>query len=242
MLVVLLVAYVNRRAVGLSQETCQQYNQLLGFQQNVQNMNEYLESFKSYISELSPISEVEWNRSVSLCNIKKYNEKEIIHSQGEVSDSIMFLCDGLARSYLIDTEGRDFTWSVHFNAPESNIKNLFVVDYASFIKSEPSKLGFEALQNTTVVKINKEDVYSLYSSSHYWSNIGRVISEMAYYFTHHRTLSLLTQSAKERYENLVSENISFIENVPQYYVASYLGITPQSLSRLKKEVRITKCE
>ncbi len=205
-------------------------------------MNESLEQFKNYIDSLSPIPDAEWDRVSTLCSIKNYAKNEIIFAQGEISDSVMFLCDGLARSYLIDTEGRDFTWSIHYNAPESNIKNLFIVDYASFVRSEPSELTFESLEDTTVVAIKATDANSLYSDSHYWANLGRIISEAAYYSTHHRTLSLLTKSAKERYMALMSESPSFLDIVPQYYVASYLGITPQSLSRIKKEIEITKCE
>lgn len=204
-------------------------------------MPKSIDSFKSHLSNIVPIPEKEWARILGYLSTKRYKSKELIHPQGKAFDKIMFLYKGLARSYLINHEGRDFTWSIHFNDAASNIKNIFITDYASFIKSEPSALFFEALEDTEVIVINKNDINSLYSVSHYWANMGRIISESAYYFTHHRTLSLLSKSAKERYISLAKENPSFLRIVPQYYVASYLGITPQSLSRIKKELQVIIC-
>lgn len=198
--------------------------------------------FKSYLSTITHLPEDEWDKIVDYLVVKEYSDGEMIHCQGEVFDKISFLNCGLARSYLIDHEGKDFTWSLHFNDHESNIKNLFITDYASFINLEPSQLYFEALADTEVIEIKKDDIDSLYAVSHFWANIGRMISERAYHFTHHRTLSLLSKTAKQRYKALLEENSSLLKIVPQYYIASYLGITPQSLSRIKKEMNITICE
>lgn len=172
----------------------------------------------------------------------KYSAQEFIHHAGEVFEHILFLNSGIARSYFINKEGREFTWSLHYNEAESRIQNYFIVDYASFICNESSHLYFEALTDIEVVVLKRTLINELYSQSHEWANIGRKISEAAYYHTHHRSLSLLTCTAKERYLQLLEDSPSVFSIVPQFYIASYLEITAQSLSRLKKELSITICE
>lgn len=93
-----------------------------------------------------------------------------------------------------------------------------------------------------VVCIAKEEVDRLYAQSATWATIGRLIAESAYHHTHHRALSLLTQTAAERYRQLVEEHPGLLEIAPQHYVASYLGVTPQSLSRIRRQTGVTKCE
>lgn len=201
-------------------------------------MNHCLDNFKKYLSETIAVNENEWEKFANVCSIRQYKTSKIFYGQGEVFNDIMLICDGLARSYLIDNQGREFTWSFYCNDSIPDIKNLMIVDYESFIQSKPTELTFEVLREITVIVINKRDLESLYLKSHYWANVGRILSEIAYCITHQRALSLLTKSAKERYVSLINENPSFLQHVSQYYIASYLGITPQSLSRLKKEVKL----
>jgi CRP-like cAMP-binding protein len=108
------------------------------------------------------------------------------------------------------------------------------VDYASFLHNEPSSLYFETLSDIETLVLKKIDLEHLYETSHYWANFGRLISEKVYYFTHHRSLSQLTLPAKERYHRFIKENPALLSKIPQHHIAAYLGITPQSLSRLKK--------
>ena len=197
---------------------------------------QYLNSLKDYLNNFSPVKEEDWSLFTKTCRVEKYSEKQTIHNLGDVFDSVKFICDGLVRSFLIDSDGKDFTWSIHYNDTSSHMKNLFVVDYASYIESQPSDLSFETIEPTVLISIKKSELELLHNRSLYWANISSAISGMAYCATHHRTISLLTKTAKERYAQLLKDNPSFLKTVPQYYVASYLGIMPQSLSRLKKEI------
>lgn len=192
--------------------------------------------FKEYLNKFNPVSDKDWALFSDVCKIERYSKNQVIHDSGKVFKSVKFLCTGLVRSHLIDSEGKDFTWSIHYNNNNSQMKNLFVVDYASLLEQKPSDLIFESLEPTVLVSLKKTDLDRLHDQSIYWSNVARAISGMAYCATHHRTISLLTKSAKQRYNRLLLDDPSFINTVPQYYVASYLGITPQSLSRLKKEI------
>ena len=196
------------------------------------------DAFKGFLSSLADLTEDDWQRCADLLTTEKYAAGQVIQLTGAVCDRVRFLVSGLARSYLADEKGRDFTWSLHFAEPGANMKNRFVIDYASFAQSEPSRLCIEALTEVEVVSIKKADVERLFTESQFWANVGRLISDLAYHHTHHRVLSLLTQPAKARYEQLLRESPVLLSVAPQHYVASYLGITPQSLSRLRRSLAL----
>jgi CRP-like cAMP-binding protein len=147
----------------------------------------------------------------------------------------MLINSGIARSYIIKEDGKDFTWHFHFsNENSANLKNFFIVDYASFTHQEPSKMNFEALEDCEVIIIDYQVLEKLYNSDIKWQFLGRIIAQEAYYLTHHRTISLLTLTSQERLDDLVNEYPNIFEQVPHYHIASFLGISPQHLSRLRK--------
>jgi len=195
---------------------------------------------QSYLSSISLLSEDDWQLLRNELTVVNIDKNANFHSHGDLCNEIMFLTKGVARSYIIDSNGKDYTCNFHFNDQASSIKNVFVTDYASIIRKEGSKLYFESLTEIEVILIPVSKVKELYESSACWGRIGRIIAEEAYYITQQRTLSLLTMTASEQYEQLINYMPSTISHIPELYIASYLGITPQSLSRIKKSLRITK--
>ena len=107
------------------------------------------------------------------------------------------------------------------------------MDFASFSQQQPSLMTFEALEATEVYAISYEDREALFGVDKKWEHFGRKVSEEVYSVNYYRIVSMLVDSAEERYQKLLSESPELFEVVPQHYIASYLGITPQSLSRLK---------
>jgi CRP-like cAMP-binding protein len=196
------------------------------------------DAFRAFLSTLSDVSDDDWQRCADLLIPEKYEPGDVIQRTGAVCDRVRFLISGLVRSYLLDEKGKDFTWSLHFNEPGANMKNRFVIDYASFTQGEPSRLCIEALTGVEIISIKKSDVEQLFAQNLFWANVGRLISDLAYHHTHHRVLSLLTLPAKSRYEQLLNESPVLLRVAPQHYVASYLGITPQSLSRLRRTLAL----
>jgi len=193
-----------------------------------------MQKFKEFFTSKMPISEEEWQRIQEKIKIKTYEKGDVIHHIGDVFEDMMFINKGVVRSYFIDPSGRDFTWQIHFFHPHANLKNLFVVDFASFSQQQPSLMTFEALESTEVYAISYQDREALFSVDKKWEHFGRKVSEEVYSMNYYRTVSMLVDSAEDRYQKLLSESPELFEVVPQHYIASYLGITPQSLSRLKK--------
>lgn len=194
---------------------------------------------RDYLSRITDLQENEWKRVESSLTVRAYKKGAVVHHQGDALNRVLFINSGLVRSYLIDCEGREFTWSIHFNDEDSKIENLFITDFASFIRSAPSQIHFEAIEDTEVIEIKKEDLKQWYSESHCWANVGRILTESAYCFTRDRSFSLLMKTATERYQLLMGENPRFLNRATQAHIASYLGVTPQSLSRIRKDMGIT---
>lgn len=161
-------------------------------------------------------------------------EKDIsLLGNGQACRSMYYLSSGITRSFAIDESGRDFTTCFHFNEPSSTVKNLFLTDFSSVIRNEPSQLHFQTLTEVQAVELPTHAISGLYERGAKWEKLGRRLSEEAYYHTQQRAMSLLMKTAKQRYAELCEQMPHLIESIPEYYVASYLGITPQSLSRIK---------
>ncbi|MBD3841706.1 MAG: Crp/Fnr family transcriptional regulator [Campylobacterales bacterium] len=168
---------------------------------------------------------------------KKYKKGEMIFLPEYIHDAAPFLADGLARGYYIDENGKETTWHFYFNDEYSHLTNFFVIDYHSFIYQVPSKIHFEAVQDCTLYFTSKKDLELLQTLSKKWLKFSLNIAELAYSFVHEKYFSQITQSADARFEFIQQTMPHILDKVPQYQIASYIGITPQHLSRLKKQYK-----
>lgn len=178
---------------------------------------------------------IEWSILKSKLQILHYKKGDIIHHIGDISDKLMFINSGLARAYIIDENGKDYTWSIFFNDKNSHMTNLFLVDYESFINQTPSKLTIDAIEDCEVIVINYKDLEFLYNNTKRGDRFGRLMAEEAYSYLHTRVIERESKSAKERFKEFIKKTPHLLDKVPQYHIATFLGITPQHLSRLKKE-------
>ena len=115
-------------------------------------------------------------------------------------------------------------------------ENGWYTDYESFLLQKPSKQNIDALEPTELILLSKSDLFNLYITIPKFEKFGRIMAENAFMGLRNRTELLTQQSAEERYLKLVKERPKVIERVPQHYIASYLGIKPPSLSRIRKRI------
>src|SRR5690606_27646299 len=108
--------------------------------------------------------------------------------------------------------------------------------YNSFLTQTPSEYELQALTETVVWQISYEDLQKVYAQTKVGNYLGRCISEKLFVAKSKRELSLLKHTAKERYLNLFSEQPNVLTFIPLKYVASYIGITPQGLSRIRRQI------
>jgi CRP-like cAMP-binding protein len=164
-----------------------------------------------------------------------FPEKHVILSEGGVTNKIYFILSGTARSYYIDPSGVTVTWSFHFNNNRSLIRNVFVTDYRAYLTNKPSSIAIETLSEVNALIFTKEAVNYLMGKSLEYEIWMRKLNEMAYVSMYDRAFSLLTMSASERYQKLLNDEPHLMQMFSNYYIASYLGIAPQSLSRIRTQ-------
>ncbi len=115
-------------------------------------------------------------------------------------------------------------------------ENEFFGDYMSFLTQKPTKLFTQAIEPTETLSISYSDLNKLYKSSAIGVNIGRIASESIFIHKQTQQIDLLTLTAEERYLKLLKQQPEIIQRTPQKYIASYLGITPESFSRIRKKI------
>jgi CRP-like cAMP-binding protein len=158
---------------------------------------------------------------------------QMISRSGSVCRYAYFLISGQARSFYTDFSGKTTTWIFHFNQPVSNIKNLLIVDYKSFLNGKPASLTSETLTNVRAVQIGKSDLGYVLERCLLCERAMRKVSDQSFIVAYDRAFTLLTMSATERYNKLLEEEPHLLKMFSNQYIASYLGITPQSLSRIR---------
>ncbi len=182
---------------------------------------------------------IEWNVFKTKLKVTHYKKGEIVHYAGDVMRDLHFINSGIVRAYIISDVGKDITWHIFFNDENSKMTNLYVTDYNSFSNQIPSSLSFEVLEDCTLFSTAYEDVQFLYNYQKKGNRFGRLMAEIAYTHVHNLFLSSLQDNATTRFERFMQETPYLLNKVPQYHIASMLGMEPQSLSRLKAKLKLT---
>lgn len=159
----------------------------------------------------------------------------MIHYAGDVMNRVYYIVSGVAKSSFLDTQDKEFIWQIYFNSGNKERKNIILDDSVSYVEQEGSFLNFEALSDVVCYYIEWKDLEVLFASDLKWQYLARMLTYEAYAISYKRVISIMGENATQRFLRLLKENPSLFEHVKSYHIASYLGITPQSLSRLKNE-------
>ena len=146
-------------------------------------------------------------------------------TQGGTNDQIGLLVSGLMRSVQV-VDGEEHT-VLFFDAPD------FVAEYAGFVGRRPSRHSIIALEDSRMYTWSYDDLQMMYDGSKTGERLGRIIAEVVFGIVVGDVDSFRFESATQRYENLLARSPHLLQRVPQYMIASYLGVTPESLSRIR---------
>jgi CRP-like cAMP-binding protein len=161
--------------------------------------------------------------------------KHIILAQGAACNKVYFVVSGRARSYYIDVSGMTVTWSFYFNNDKSIVKNLFALDGRAYLTDGRSSIAIEAVSELSALVFTKETLNYLMEKSSEYEVWMRKLTENAYVAMYDRAFAILTMTATERYHKLLTEEPHLMQLFSNHYIASYLGIAPQSLSRIRSQ-------
>ena len=162
-------------------------------------------------------------------NTIQISRGELFIEQGKVCDQVAFVVSGKLRNFYFDEAGNEVT--CYFVST-----NNFVSAFSSFLTNAPTHENISALEDTLLRTISKKDLEALCELVPKMQIFRRVIAENLFITMEKRIMMLQSLSAHERYEKMIKENREILLSVPLQYTASFLGITPQHLSRLRKEL------
>jgi CRP-like cAMP-binding protein len=163
-----------------------------------------------------------------LSEIKKFKKKEVILKEGDVENYISYNIVG-AVAMVMNHNGTEICNSF-------SIENSYFSSYCSFLTRQSSKCSIIALEETMIERINYDSIQMAYNISAEHQKNGRLIAEQLYIQESYRTLSLISETAEQRYIRLMQTKPQALQRIPLKYLASYLGITPVSLSRLRNNI------
>ncbi|MEJ5144397.1 Crp/Fnr family transcriptional regulator [Sphingobacterium sp. MYb388] len=159
----------------------------------------------------------------------KFKQKEYILEEGQVSTHLHFIAIGLVRIFYVK-DGKEITSYLSSD-------NGFVSSYSSFINQSKSYEYIQCLEKSQTLAITYKDMQELYEAVPQWERIGRFFSEQNVLCLADRLLKLQSILAKEKYlEFLKTSSEKIVQRTPLIHIASYLGITPESLSRIRSEI------
>jgi CRP-like cAMP-binding protein len=198
----------------------------------------FMKYFKKMIEHFITVDDDEWNSICAKLKTVTVSKGTVIHRSGSVFSEIWFVKSGLSRSYFTDVNGKDFTWQLYFRGRSTHGLNHFLDDSVSFYENTGSMLNFEALEDSVFYTISLAELDEFLSKNKKWEHLARIWLHDTYFAaTYKRVISLMSETAKARYERLLDEYPSITKQVKSYHIASYLGIAPQTLSKLKYESR-----
>ncbi|NQX52259.1 Crp/Fnr family transcriptional regulator [Pedobacter panaciterrae] len=158
---------------------------------------------------------------------KKLRKRQYFLQEGDVCKYIAFIVKGSARTFTVDDKG-------HEHILKLSLENWWIVDFESFYLLTPSRFNIEALENLEVLQSTNAQIEEFLKHIPAFSAMSNVISQNNTIATQKRMQAAMIYTAEERYEDLISNYPQFLQRFPQNMIASYLGLSPETLSRLKK--------
>jgi CRP-like cAMP-binding protein len=180
---------------------------------------------RAYFNNLVVLSDEEWNSFEPCLVSEKIEKKTHLLKEGETCDFIAFIVEGTFRFYHFN-DGNEKVTAFFFSGD-------FVTDYRSLLTNTPSVHHIESMQDASIIKFRKMDLYTLYEKYKNAEKLGRLISENLYLGVAKRLDSFLIATPEQRYQELLLRNSKIVQEIPQYMIASYLGIKPETLSRIR---------
>ncbi|MBU3024747.1 Crp/Fnr family transcriptional regulator [Zobellia galactanivorans] len=186
-------------------------------------------SFFENIYNHPNIKKEDYNTIIDAHTKVEFLKNETILKEGKISNEYYLVKKGLFRSYVIDYKGNEITTDFFGS-------NDILIEVASLFLRIPTKETIQAITDCEVYKIEFNDFQNLYSSIDGFTEWGRSWMSHQLFIAKHRAVTMHTQSASQRYLELMNQNPQIIKEVPLKHIATYLGITDTSLSRIRKEV------
>jgi len=187
-----------------------------------------MNQIRQYFEKTIELTDKDWLYFSSKLLRQEFPKNHILLKTGQTENYLSFIETGIIRFY-IPKEESDLTFAFAF-------ENNFVSGYDSFLTRSQSTYNIATLTKTILWRLTYNDLQEIYSKTEIGNTIGRKASEALFLKKSKREISLLNDSAEQRYRNLFIEQPHLIQHIPLKYIASYIGVTPQALSRIRRRI------
>jgi len=186
------------------------------------------QQFYRAVSQVVSLSDKEWEAFFEILVFRSVPKKFRLTDVGTIAREAYFINKGLARVYFLK-EGEEISANFVF-------ENSFIAAFESFLIQAPTRQVVETVEDCELLVLSKAKLDTLTRAFPNFNVFSRVIAEQAFITLQRRAASFILDSPEERYLNMVQERPGMLERVPQHMIASYLGVTPVSLSRIRKRI------
>ncbi|WP_194778100.1 Crp/Fnr family transcriptional regulator [Pararhodonellum marinum] len=189
---------------------------------------QHLHAARELLYDYLPLTDEQWEVFKQGFKIRNYLKGDFILNEGETERFLSIVISGCTRHYVMvkgEEKSFDFSFQHEFNC-----------SYSSFIQQEPSMFFIQALEDCVLASIHYDFLQQLYLYYPESNKFGRTAVEQYYIWREQREISLMTDSAQERYIKLMEKYPIYLEQVPLKFLASYLNVKPESLSRIRKKI------
>ena len=180
------------------------------------------------ISGIVALNETEQAAFVAITSVRRLRKHELLLREGDVCRAVTFVNAGCLRLFY-NVEGVE-------NNVQFFCENAWHTDYQSFLTGRPTSENLQALEAGEVVQFHRPDLEQLYLRHPVFERLGRISAENAFMSLGTRNAMLTNQPPEERYRRLAHDRPELLQRVPQYHIASFLGIKPETLSRIRKRI------
>ena len=183
----------------------------------------------NYFSNILPLDSAEIDALNKAFIERKIKRRQFILQEGDVCTLNTFVVEGCFRMYFVDEKGKEH--NIQFA-----VENWWIGDIGSFHSEEPSKLYIEAIENSVILQIKKQDQLDLFVNHPKFNQIFRVFTENALVTYQRRVLQNISSTAEERYLDFLKRYPFFFNRISNVQIASFLGVTPEFLSTIRKKI------
>jgi CRP-like cAMP-binding protein len=187
------------------------------------------ERFRKYLEDKITLADSDYQLLESVCVFKKLRKHQFLLTEGEVCSFNSFVCEGLLRKYSIDDKGIEHT--VYFAT-----ENWWIADRKSLMDGKPSNFFIEAVENSVTLLISKSNFELVCERIPAFKELVNYILQRSLNATHDRINETFHSTAEEKYKHFLKSFPNLANRAPRHMVASYLGITPETLSRVRKDI------
>ncbi|MEO9485702.1 MAG: Crp/Fnr family transcriptional regulator [Ekhidna sp.] len=178
------------------------------------------------IARYVKLSDDEIEQFISKLKTTRIKKRQFVIQPGFISDYRNYIVEGAVRVFYLDELGKEHTVSI-------GIEDWYFTDFYSYLNRSPAEYFAEALEDSLILQMRYDDVEELCARIHPLCQYFRLYSERALSYSLKRTISNISKTSEERYWEYVNKYPQIANRVPQYVLASYLGISPESLSRIR---------